>query len=96
MSKSNGKPYIFHTAKEPPTYDPYQAFADAIAIRAFKDYADAMYKLEGIEKPVKPNTLFYYQRLKKSCEEYFESELYANTTDIDYKPILERWREIER
>lgn len=80
----------------PPAPDNYQLLAEAIMVRAFKDYANAMYKLEGIEKPEKDRSMAYYEKVKKDCLKYFNSDLYANTSSLDYKPILEKWRDIER
>lgn len=74
----------------------WQALANAILIRAVKDYADAMYKLEGLEPIPASKSVAYYERVKKSCMEYFESELYLNTTNLDYRPIISRWKEIDR
>lgn len=49
-------------------YDPYEEFANAIVLRAFKDYKKALEKDNAL--------------MKRDCERFFESNMYETLTNV--------------
>lgn len=57
--------------------NPYEEFANAIVIRAAKDYMKALKKLKKYPRDIDA------RRAKKECEKFFRSSWYCDLTSVD-------------
>lgn len=64
--------------------NPYHELANAIVIRAAKDYMMALRKLQS--EPNNPKAL----GLKKECERFFRSFWYSILTKVDGEVLMEK------
>lgn len=76
-----------HVTYEYVEESPYQKLANAVLLRACKDYAVARRNYE--EAPTSKN-----KYALKELDRYFNSDLYALTTSIDSEIIKNNWRDI--
>jgi hypothetical protein len=68
-------------------FDPYERLANAVVLRAVKDYRYACKKLA--KHPEKESAL----RRKKECETFFQSDHFSLFTALDGRQLLKKLRE---
>ena len=64
--------------------DPYEMLANAIVLRAVKDYRDSLKKLK--KYPKNKSALY----TKREVERFFHSDWYASLTTVDPEMLIEK------